>query len=129
MELFCFYIVFLNMKIGYFTVEGQDCFYEINNLLDHEINKSFKTEIIDGVIFFSEDFSLMNSSDIMTVVRIQKVKSSENHCEVEIVSGGGGDGILSMSFGNERRRLNKILDLITDFCNYKKYAISQLAAK
>lgn len=117
------------MKIGYFTIEGKDCYHGITNLLSRELNKSFKTEIIDGVIFFSEDFSMMNASDLMTVVRIQKLKSSGDNCEIEIVSGGGGDGILSMNFGNEKRRLNKILELITGFCSYKKYVFSELAAK
>jgi len=104
------------MKIGYFTVEGKDCFYEISNLLEGEIKKSFKTEITEGVIFFAEDFSLMNNSDLLTVVRIQKIKSSENSWEVEMVSGGGGEGFPSLTFGNERRRLNKIVELINDFC-------------
>lgn len=115
------------MKIGYFTIEGKDCYYEITNLLSRELNKSFKTEIIDGVIFFSEDFSMINASDLMTVVRIQKLKSSGDNREIEIVS--GGDGILSMNFGNEKRRLNKILELVTGFCSYKKYVFSELAAK
>ncbi|MEP7377776.1 MAG: hypothetical protein ABI675_30530 [Chitinophagaceae bacterium] len=117
------------MKIGYFTVEGENCFYEISSLLEAEIKKNFKTEIVDGVIFFTEDFSFMNSSDLMTVVRIQKIKSDEKSCEVEIVSGGGGDGLLSLTFGNEKRRLSKIVDLLTDFCKYKKYYVSEFISK
>lgn len=117
------------MKIGYFTVKGHDCFYEINDLLERELIKSFKTEIVDGIIFFTEDFSMMNSSDLMTVVRVQKIEKDENHCEVEIVSGGGGDGFFSMTFGNERRRLNRILDLIHDFCIHRKYSMSDLVSK
>lgn len=117
------------MKIGCFTVEGADCFYEINDLLDRELNKSFKTEIIDGVIFFIEEFSVMTSSNLMTVVRIQKLKSSEHHCEIEIVSGGGGDTVFAITLGNEKRRLNRILDRVTDFCKYKQYKTSPLVTK
>lgn len=117
------------MKIGYFTVKGNDCFREISELLERELKKSYKTQIIDGFILFTEDFSMMNSSDLMTVVRIQKIEKDENRCEIEIVSGGGGDGLLSMTFGNERRRLNRILDLINDFCIHKKYSMSELVSK
>lgn len=117
------------MKIGYFTVEGEDCFFEITDLVDREISRSFKSEIIDGVIFFIEEFSVMTNSNLMTVVRIQKLKNSEHHSEIEIVSGGGGDTLFAMTFGNERRRLNKILGMITDFCKHKKYKLSPLVAK
>jgi hypothetical protein len=65
----------------------------------------------------------------MTVVRIQKVKSNENKCEVEIVSGGGGNGFLSLTFGNEKRRLSKIVDQLTDFCKYKKYYVPEFISK
>ncbi len=117
------------MKIGYFTVQGHDCIYEISNLLEVEIRKSFKTTIIDGVIFYVEDYSLMNNSNLLTVVRIQKIRSSEDHCEIEIVSGGGGEGVFSLTFGNEKRKLNKIVDLIKDFCKYQKYVASDLISK
>lgn len=117
------------MKIGYFTVKGQGCIWEISEFLKRELRKSFKTEIVDGFIFFTEDFSMMNSSDLMTVVRVQKIEKDENRCEIEIVSGGGGDGFFSMTFGNERRRLNKILDLIHDFCAHRKYSMSELISK
>jgi hypothetical protein len=117
------------MKIGYFTVDGHDCFYEIGNLLEFEIKKSFKTTIPDGVIFFMEDYSLMNNSNLLTVVRIQKIKSSENNCEIEIVSAGGGEGVFSLTFGNEKRRLNKIADLIEDFCRSQKYVVSDFISK
>ena len=117
------------MKIGYFTVEGHDCFYEISNLLEVETKKSFKTTIPDGVIFFMEDYSLINNSNLLTVVRIQKIKSSEDNCEIEIVSGGGGEGVFSLTFGNEKRRLNKIANLVEDFCRYQKYAISDFISK
>lgn len=96
-------------------------------MLEDETKKSFKTQIIDGVIFFWEDFSYMNSSQLMIIARLQKINGSPDHCEVEIVTGGGGEGLFSITFGNEKRRMNKIVNLITDLCEHKDYKVSQMA--
>lgn len=114
------------MKIAYFAVQGLNAYSEVNSLLEKELKKGFKSKIIEGTLFYYEDYSMMNNSDLLVVTRLQKINNSENDCEVEIVAGGGGDGILSLTFGNEKRRLNKVLDLIEDFCKFKNYNISEL---
>jgi hypothetical protein len=117
------------MKAGYFIVKGTECYATICTMLNGKLDKHFKTEIIDGVIYFTEDFSHLNNSELMTVIRVQQVNSDVNECEIEIVSGGGAIGIFSQSFGNETRRVNKALKLITEFCLAKDFIYSKIAYK
>lgn len=114
------------MKASYLTIQGEDCYFELLDMFEREIKISFKSNIIDGVLLFAEDYSMMNSSDLMIVIRIQKINSKEDQCEIEIVSGGGGEGLFSLTFGNEKRRLNKFADLIYEFCQQRRYRASEL---
>jgi hypothetical protein len=115
------------MKTAYTIVQGQECYFEITEMLEREIKISFKSEIVDGVIFFTEDFSLVNTSNLLVVVRIQKINGKNDTCEVEVVSGGGGDGWLSFTFGNEKRRVNKVMGLIHDFSVANGFNIATIA--
>jgi hypothetical protein len=117
------YIVY--MKVGRFTIQGEDCCFEIINFIETELKIDYKSSITDGNIFFTEDFSIMNSSDLMIVISVQKINNSENQCAIEIVAGGGGEGLFSFTFGNEKRRLNKASDLIYGFCQRNKFKISE----
>ena len=117
------------MEIAHFIVKGSNCFLSIVARLDSELQQCHKSEIINGYIFYIENFSLANSSDLMTAVRIQKRNNSDAECEIEVVAGGGGNGLLSLTWGNEKRRLNKVIDIIEVFCNFKKFELSEIVIK
>ena len=117
------------MKGGYFIAKGNRCFTEICQMLEMNLNRHFRAEIIDGFIYFTENFSFANSSELMTVIRVQKINSNDNECEVEVISGGGATGLFSMSWGNENRRVNKALKLITEFCLSRQFEYSKIAYK
>ena len=112
------------MKIGRYTVEGKSCCSEISNFLETGLKPEYKSNTSGGVLFFIEDYSLVNNSNLMIVVSVQKINNIEDHCVVEIVAGGGGEGLFAFTFGNEKRRVNKKTDLLYDFCEQKKYKIS-----
>lgn len=111
------------MKADLFTIHGENCFTLVKEFLEKETEFSLKRIITDGILFFIEDYSFINSSDLMIVVRLQKIDKSGNDCEVEIVCGGGGQGLFSWTLGNENRRLHKLSDLLSDFCSGKKFKL------
>ena len=112
------------MKTGYFIVEGKECYFEIIEMLEQEVKCALIRKIAGGVLFFIEKFSLINTSDLLIVLRVQK-HGSEDKCEIEIVAGGGGDGFMSLTFGNERRKINGLVTLISDFCKSKRFMMSE----
>lgn len=111
------------MKSGKIFVQGTECYFEIVEFLDLELGWEHKSDIVDGVIFFSVEFSYMTTSDLMVVTRVQRINRSYDHCEVEIVSGGGGGGIMAFTWGNEKRKLHKIADMIVTFCQNKGFKL------
>jgi hypothetical protein len=114
------------MKTGYLAIHGPDCFFEIIDMLELEIKVSYKTGIIDGILLFIEDYSVLTRSELMTVTRIQKLDGSTDKCEVEVVSGGGGRGVFSFTFGNENRRVNKIVDLVYQLSVANNFKVSMM---
>lgn len=114
------------MRASRFTIQGEDCYYEITDFINREIKVSYTSDVTNGILFFAEDFSLMNSSDLMIVLKLQKLKDKDDQCEIEIITGGGGQGVFSWTFGNEKRRLNKFNDLLYEFCGRKRYKVSDL---
>ena len=112
------------MKTGYFIVEGKECYYEIIEMLEEEIKCKLVRKIAGGALFFIEELSLINTSDLLIVLRVQKL-GNEDSCEIEIVAGGGGEGLFSFTFGNEKRRVNRMLKVIAHFCNVRHFRMTE----
>jgi hypothetical protein len=115
------------MQVGYFTVEGENCFNRIKEYLQQEYRNGYSVSIPEGFLVFTENYSLMTSSDLMISIRLQQVRQSNDACEIEVVAGGGGQGIFHFRFGNEGRRVDKISNRIAKFCFSLNYKISKFA--
>jgi len=116
------------MQVGYFTVKGNNCFDELISFVRREFKYGYQSEFNGGVLFYIEDYSMANVSDVLVVIRIQKVKSSDSACEVEIVAGGGADGYLAMTFGNEGRKIDRSYKKLSNFCSDMLFEHSELVS-
>ena len=113
------------MKVGRYFIEGKNCRFALIDFLDRELNADYRSSVNDGAIFFTEYFSMINSSDLMVVINVQPADGTTDRCVAEIVAGGGGKGVFHITFGNERRRLNGASDLIYEFCKRHNFIITQ----
>ncbi|WMM24140.1 hypothetical protein RBU61_14575 [Tissierella sp. MB52-C2] len=65
-------------------------------------------------IFMSEKYYFRNNSQLM-VCLILKLED-ENNCVIDIVAGGGGQGLLSSTWGAEISRIKEIIGEIENIC-------------
>lgn len=114
------------MQKGHFSVKGNDCAVKLIELVTREFKDCYRSEIISGVLFFIEDYSVMTNSDLMICIKIQKPVESNDSCDVEIICGGGGEGILSIRFGNESRRVKKIYRQIEEYFTPPSIGVTEL---
>jgi hypothetical protein len=96
------------MQLGYFYVKGNNCFDLVRELITKEFKEPYIKTIPDGNIYFVEDYSFLANSDLMIVISVEKAHNSNDACEIEVIAGGGGEGVFSINMGNEERRVDKI---------------------
>jgi hypothetical protein len=114
------------MEVGCFYIKGENCFTVITSQIEKEFKCLYQKKLTDGIIYFLEDYSIMTRSDLMVVISILKQNNSDDFCEVEVVAGGGGEGIFILNFGNEDRRINKLYKKINKLCESLNYKISEI---
>lgn len=74
---------------------------------------NYSKKIADGIVLAGEEFRFRNSSDQMFLVIIER-KSDALH--VELVCGGGGEGLFSFTLGSERAFIKRARKLLKEYC-------------
>lgn len=72
-------------------------------------------------IFMSEKYYFRNNSQLMACL-ILKLED-ENNCLIDIVAGGGGQGLLNSTWGAETSRINEITGEIKNICMIRGWEI------
>ncbi len=114
------------MQTGYFVISGKNCFEPVNTYIKEDYKVDYEKPLLDGMLYGAEDYSFLTNSNLMVVITVEKVDNSNDECEIEIIAGGGGSGIFSITAGTEERRVVKFYNKIVDFCNTNGYEISKL---
>lgn len=95
------------------SIEGNKI-EELVSLLKGEIGEYYIHPVEDVYIFISEKYYFRNNSDLMTNVVMNF--SMEDRCEIQLVSGGGAEGLIGMDFGAENSRNKEIYKFIKGIC-------------
>lgn len=114
------------MEAGCFYIKGENCFTVITSQTEKEFKCLYQKKLADGILYLVEDYSMLTSSDLLIVISILKQNNNDDFCEVEVVAGGGGEGIFTLDFGNEDRRINKVYKKINKLCESLNYKISEI---
>jgi hypothetical protein len=115
-----------DMQTGRFSVKGENCKDRLVDFIRNGYSNYYRTDITDGTLFFIEDYSAMTNSDLMFCIKLEISSVDKEICEVELICGGGGEGIFSWGFGNENRRINDIYKRVAEFCFHLDYLVSDL---
>lgn len=75
-------------------------------------------------IFCLEKYYFRVKSNLMTVIILDF--SEPGQCTVELNSGGGGEGLLGITWGSEDSSNRKAIDLIIDLCKTKNWQFSEV---
>jgi hypothetical protein len=94
---------------------------KILELLSNDIRHYDLQPAEDIYVFMSEKYYFRNNSQLMTCV-ILKIED-QNNCIIDIVAGGGGQGLFNSSWGAETSRIEEIADEIKDICVDKGWKI------
>jgi hypothetical protein len=114
------------MQTGRFSVKGENCKDRLIDFMQEAFSNYYRSDILQGAIFFVEDYSAMTNSDLMFCVKLESLPLQADTCEVEIICGGGGDGLFSIALGNESRRVNSIYKRMAEYCSQLDYLVSDL---
>ncbi|MCE3282805.1 MAG: hypothetical protein K0Q66_1542 [Chitinophagaceae bacterium] len=109
------------MRKGAVIVHGTGSFENLYEGLNSILSVGYQTRLNNGVLLFIDDHSLLNNSNVMTVILLEH---SGDDCRVEIISGGGGDGLLGWTLGNESRRVDKVMTIIDQVCQVHSYQLT-----
>lgn len=72
-------------------------------------------------ILISEKYYFRTNSQLMACL-ILKIED-ENNCVIDIVAGGGGQGLLDSTWGAEKKRVKEIVDEIEKICEHRGWEI------
>ena len=64
----------------------------------------------NAFIFTTQKFYLRTSSNLLSVIILDY--KDRHRCNVEIISGGGGAGLLKITLGSDRSRNNEIINFL-----------------
>lgn len=74
-------------------------------------------------IVLAESFYLRTASNLLTVIIINP--DSENTYDLEVISGGGGQGIPTLNFGSELNELKKAKKILVSLCSDKGWTLEE----
>ena len=96
----------------------------INNMLKIDsdtkrnvIKKSIKSRLKTTYIYIYEEYYLRTNSDLTVTIFIEEEENSTN---VELISSGGGVGMMSNSFGSEAKSLKELKNELISY-GFKEY--------
>ena len=97
---------------------------EVNRLVTL-LNSNFNTYTFQPseniYIFFIEKYYFRINSTLMASIIVNL--KNENICEINIISGGGGQGMLDGDWGAEKNSIEKISKSIIQMCNENNWEI------
>ena len=110
------------MKISKCNIKGVNLSKLTDLLKDNQdINQYFKQLSESSFIFTSETYYFRIESDLLSMVVLNF--TSDNECEIEIISGGGKGGVFSLSLGAESNRNKNICTLLKNICESNSWTI------
>lgn len=83
--------------------------------LYEQISFNYRKVVNDVVILAGEEYRLRTNSNQFKLIIIS-AKPEHDYLEIDIVCGGGGEGIFSFSWGSENAFVKKAKSIIRDFC-------------
>jgi len=93
--------------------------------------KALKEEIFDCylfstdhvTIFTTEKYFLRTNSNLLSVIIVDC--TDQSRITIEIISGGGGSGLLQMGLGSEESANKQILKICRKICDSNSWSISE----
>lgn len=95
---------------------------ELIEYLVGEITFSYSRDFGDTTIISGEEYRLRISS---TQLYFIVLNSSDDHLYIEIVCGGGGEGLLQIAWGSEKAFIKRAEKCIADFCLKNKVKLEK----
>ncbi len=90
--------------------------------LEKELGDCVKYHFGDVFVLYTQSYSLRVNSNLMISVILDF--STPGKCNVRIVSGGGGQGLLGITWGSEGSRNDNIIRLIERMCESKGWHLT-----
>lgn len=69
-------------------------------------------------VCYREDYSMRNNSNLVNSLIINQI--DDRIVEIDIISGGGGEGLFSFGWGVEKSRTKSVMATIQEICNEYK---------
>lgn len=110
------------MKTAAFEIKGKDV-TQIVDLLEEELD-SHLYRLGTCYVFAGEKYYFRVESNLLTVVLANL--TSESRCELKIITGGGGQGMLGITWGSESSQNTKFEYFLEDACEEHHWELSEV---
>jgi len=103
-----------------FILKGEHILEPVSEFVRFYYQEAFLSEYLGGFLMVYEDYSFLNSNDIMICLRLDSTASEQGIIKIEMISGGGsGDLLLGEVLGSEKRRISHFAERLEEFCKEK----------
>jgi hypothetical protein len=107
-----------------FIVKGENLLEPVTALVRQYYQQAYESSYKGGFVRYFEDYSLMNSNDLMVSLRIDTNEAEKGIVTIEIVVGGSRDNIIfDLTFGSEGRRIKRFREKLEEFCKEHKFSM------
>lgn len=107
-----------------FILKGENIVEPVSHFVRYYYQEAFLSEYLGGFLMVYEDYSFLNSNDLMICLRLDSTASEQGILKIEMISGGGSsDLLLGEVFGSEKRRISHFEERLTEFCKEKGIAL------
>ena len=107
-----------------FTLKGDNILEPVTEFVRFYYQEAFLSEYLGGFLMVYEDYSFLNSNQLMICLRVDSTAHQHGVIKIEMISGGGsGDLVIGEVFGSEKRRINHFEEKLEEFCKEKGIAL------
>ena len=109
-----------------FTLKGKNIAEPVSQFVRHYYQEAFLSEYLGGFLMVYEDYSFLNSNQMMVCVRLDTTEKENGIIKIEVISGGAGSDMVGGDiFGSESRRINAFEDSLAQFCKEKNIELEE----
>jgi histidinol phosphatase-like PHP family hydrolase len=103
-----------------FTLKGENIIAPVSEFVRFYYQEAFLSEYLGGFLMVYEDYSFLNSNQLMICLRVDSTAHQQGIIKIEMISGGGsGDLLLGEVLGSEKRRISHFAERLQEFCREK----------
>jgi|APFre7841882654_1041346.scaffolds.fasta_scaffold65713_2 hypothetical protein len=110
------------MQTAKLIIEGRGI-EELPALTKEKFKTDYQFTSKEVTVMMKEKFYFRINSNLLSVIILNY--TSKNSCEIEVIAGGGKQGLISFNWGAEGNMRDQIIDFLKELCSSKRWSCNE----